>query len=109
MKKDTGIKTTKRTLIRETDLGVYVWERPNGKILADENNNPLNIPSEYGDLRKMAELQRAAHYWLGVMDLPKEGKPIFWDVHRCTEEEYQEQVEAMDNGILPDTNIRRRR
>lgn len=103
------IKTTKRTLIRESDLGVYVWQRPNGKFLANENGDVLNIPSEFGDIAKMMELQRAAHYWLKQMDLPPEGKAVFWDVHRCTEDEYYEQIEAMENGILPDTNVRRKR
>jgi hypothetical protein len=101
------IKTVRRTPIRETDLGVYVWQRPNGKFLANENGDVLNIPSEFGDISKMMELQRSAHYWLGVMDLPPEGKAVFWDVHRCTEEEYLEQVYEMQQGVLSDTNVRR--
>lgn len=109
MEKKSPIKTIRRTPIRETDLGVYVWRMSNGKILANENADVLNIPSEYGDIQKMMELQRAAHYWLGVMGLPKEGKAEFWDVHRCTEEEFAEQLYELDNGILSDTNIRRRK
>lgn len=107
MNNNGPLKTIKRTPIRETDLGVYVWQMPNGKFLANEHADVLNIPSEFGDIQKMAELQKAAMYWLKVMGLPQEGKPVFWDVHRCSEEEYMEQVYELENGILSDTNIRR--
>lgn len=104
---NSPIKTKKITPIRETDLGVYVWQRPNGKILASEEGDVLNIPSEFGDIQKMAELQRAAHYWLKAMDLPQEGQAIFWDCHRCTDEEYEEQINEMMEGRLSLTNIRK--
>lgn len=104
------IKRTGITKIRETDLGVYVWERAEtGKILADTQGNPLNIPSEFGDISKMMELQAAAKAVCKANDLTWEGKAVFWDRHRCTDEEYAEQVYDMDNGILSDTNIRRKR
>lgn len=103
--KRTGVKK-----IRQTDLGVYVWKRAeNGKILADTEGNPLNIPAEYGDISKMMKLQEAAKAVCLANDLTWEGEAVFWDVHRCTDEEYAEQVYLMDNGILSDTNIRRKR
>ncbi len=110
-RKHTGpLTTTGVKKIRETDLGVYVWKRAeNGKILADEHGNPLNIPSEFGDIAKMAELQRVAKAVCINNDLTWEGQAVFWDVHRCTDEEYAEQVYLMDNGILSDTNIRRKK
>lgn len=103
--KRTGVKK-----IRETDLGVYVWRRAEtGKILADTNGNPLNIPAEFGDISKMMQLQDAVKAVCKANNLTWEGQPVFWDVHRCTDEEYAEQVYLMDNGILSDTNIRRKR
>lgn len=104
-----AIKTVARTPIRETDLGVYVWERANGKVLADTEGNVLNIPAEFGDIQKMIALQKAAEYWCNKEGLDPTGKAIFWDCHRCTEEEYLEQVYDMENGILSDTNIRRKK
>lgn len=109
-KKQGPLKTVGRTPIRETDLGIYVWQRAcNGKILANENGDVLNIPSEFGDITKMMALQKAAYYWCEKEGIDPAGKAVFWDCHRCTEEEYMQQVYDMENGILPDTNIRRKR
>lgn len=106
---DNPLKTVKRTAIRESDIGVYVWERSNGKILANQDGDVLNIQSEYGDVRKMIELQKAAEYWCKKEGIDPGGKAIFWESHRCTEEEYLQQVYDMENGIVPDTKIRRQR
>ena len=89
--------------VRESQVGVYVWELPNGNILANTDGEILNVPSEFGDLSKMAELQRAAKHY-GYPD----GKAVFEEVHRCTESEYQAQMEALiEQGQSPYLGIRK--
>lgn len=93
----------KRQKVRESDIGVYVWELPNGNILANTDGEILNVPSEFGDISKMAELQRAARYY----GYP-EGRAVFEEVHRCTEQEYQDQLqEFIDHGTTPYLGIRK--
>lgn len=93
----------KKTKVRESDIGVYIWELPNGSILANTDGEILNVPSEFGDLSKMVELQRAAkHYGY------PEGRAVFEEVHRCTEQEYQDQMEALvEQGTTPYLGIRK--
>lgn len=98
------IKRTGMKRIRESNVGVYVWKRANGKYLADTEGNMLNIPAVFGDIQKIAEIGRAAAHY-GFPD----GEAEFIDgVHRVTEEEYQEQVAAYLNGQLPDVPRLRR-
>jgi len=101
------LKTVAHRKLRQSDLGVYVWKRAcNGKVLADEEGNPLNIPSRFGDLSKMAELSAAARAVCKANGLDPEGTCLFWDgQHRVTEEEYAEQVyDMVERGIMPVTN-----
>lgn len=93
----------KKSKIRESDIGVYVWELPNGNVLADTDGNILNVPSEFGNLSKMVELQVAAKHY-GYPD----GKAVFEEVHRCTEQEYQDQMqELIERGTTPFLGIRK--
>lgn len=93
----------KKTKIRESDIGVYIWELPNGNILANTEGEILNVPSEFGDITKMAELQRAAKHF----GFP-EGRAVFEEVHRCTEQEYQDQMqELIEQGTTPYLGIRK--
>lgn len=93
----------KKSKIRESDIGVYVWQLPNGNILADTDGNILNVPSEFGNLSKMVELQVAAKHY-GYPD----GKAVFEEVHRCTEQEYQDQMqELIERGTTPFLGIRK--
>lgn len=104
---DNGIKRTGVTPIRETDLGIYVWKRAcNGKILANEYGDVFNITSVFGDIQKMARLKQDVIEASKEYHFDPEGTPVFWDVHRCTEEEYLEQVYEMMEGRMPDTNVR---
>lgn len=93
----------KKSKIRESDIGVYVWQLPSGNFLADTEGHILNVPSEFGDLSKMVELQKAAkHYGF------PEGKAVFEEVHRCTEQEYQDQMqELIESGTTPYLGIRK--
>lgn len=93
----------RKSKIRESDIGVYVWQLPNGNILADTDGNILNVPSEFGNLSKMVELQVAAKHY-GYPD----GKAVFEEVHRCTEQEYQDQMqELIEHGTTPYLGIRK--
>lgn len=93
----------RKSKIRESDIGVYVWQLPNGNVLADTDGNILNVPSEFGNLSKMVELQVAAKHY-GYPD----GKAVFEEVHRCTEQEYQDQMqELIERGTTPFLGIRK--
>lgn len=97
------IKVMKIQRVRESQIGVYVWELPNGNYLANTDGEILNVPSEFGDLAKMAELQRAASHY-GYPD----GKAVFEEVHRCTEQEYQDQLQQLiETGETPYLGIRK--
>jgi len=76
--------------------GIYVWRLPDGSIFADEDRNVLNIPAERGDITKMVEIKKAASHY-GQPD----GEAVFIaGVGRVTEEEYQEDLERMNSGLL---------
>lgn len=93
----------KKTKVRESDVGVYIWELPNGNILANTEGEILNVPSVFGDLSKMVELQVAAkHYGY------PEGRAVFEEVHRCTDQEYQDQMQQLiETGTTPYLGIRK--
>lgn len=76
--------------------GIYVWRLPDGKLFTDDDRNVLNIPSEYGDITKIAEIRKAASYY-GQPD----GEAVFIPgVGRVSEEEYQQDLERMNSGLL---------
>lgn len=82
------------------EWGLYFWQLPDGHLLKDSENRMLNIPSIKGDISQMAKLrQAAAHYGY------PEGQPWFYaGVNRATDEEYQEQLDRLDQGLIPSLN-----
>ena len=82
------------------EWGLYFWQLPDGHLLKDSENRMLNIPSIKGDIGQMAKLrQAAAHYGY------PEGRPWFYaGVNRATDEEYQEQLDRLDQGLIPSLN-----
>lgn len=83
-----GIRTKSIRRVRETNNGLYIWQLPEGKPLMDDEGNFLCIPSQRGDLRKMAELSAEAR------SLGYEGTPVFQEgAVRLNEEEWAEQVD----------------
>jgi hypothetical protein len=83
-----------------TNVGVYVWQKANGKFFTDGDNNVLNIPSRRGDEAKIAELTKAAAYY-GEPD----GKAVFFEgTARITDEEYSVQKDRMAQGYIPSEN-----
>lgn len=88
----------KVTVVEETDLGLYLWEMPDGSIVCDEEKNYLNIPSRRGDKAKMKILRDTVRSF-GI----EEGKPVFLSGHRrVTDEEYEYQKQRLKWGLIPD-------
>ena len=80
--------------------GLYFWRLPDGHLFKDDEGRMLNIPSVEGDLGQIGKLMRAAKDF-GQPD----GTPWFYaGVNRATDDEYQEQVERMAEGLLPTMN-----
>jgi hypothetical protein len=80
--------------------GLYFWRLPDGHLFKDEDGRLLNIPSVEGDLTQMSKLMKAAsHYG------QPEGTPWFYaGVNRATDEEYDEQLDRLKEGLLPSMN-----
>lgn len=80
----------------KSNFGIYVWMLPDGSIFADQDKNVLNIPSERGDLTKIVEIKKAAaHYG------QPEGQAVFIPgVGRLSDEEYEQDLERMNSGLL---------
>lgn len=82
------------------EWGLYFWKLPDGHLFKDDEGRLLNIPSVKGDLSQMAKLMKAAaHYG------QPEGVPWFYaGAGRATDEEYQEQLDRLDQGLIPNLN-----
>ena len=89
-----NMKITKVT--DNSPYGLYVWLLPDGNIFKDDENNILNIPSLRGDIEKMSEIKKVA----AAYGQP-EGKAVFIPgVGRLTDEEYEQEVERRDSGLI---------
>lgn len=89
---------TKITEVQETDHGLYLWEMPDGALVADDEKNFLNIPARQGDQEKI-KLLRDAVKSFGI----NEGRPVFLAGNRrVTDEEYEYQKQRMEWGLIPD-------
>lgn len=92
------MKTTRKQVIEETNLGVYVWAMPDGRPVGDDEGHFLNIPSVKGDQTKIELLRSAARHY-GV----EEGRPVFLPGRRrVTDEEFEEQKARQAAGLVPD-------
>ena len=82
------------------EWGLYFWRLPDGHLLRDGEGRMLNIPSVKNDIGQIAKLkQAAAHYGYS------EGEPWFYaGINRATDEEYQEQLDRLDEGLIPSLN-----
>lgn len=82
------------------EWGLYFWRMPDGHLLKDGEGRMLNIPSVRNDIGQIAKLKQAAtHYGY------PEGEPWFYaGVNRATDEEYQEQLDRLDEGLIPSLN-----
>jgi hypothetical protein len=87
-------------LDKQYDWGIYFWKKANGKPFTDGNGNVLNIPSHRGDAIQIHKLQQEATA-LGQGDGSYEFMP---GVARVSDEEYEEQVDRMKQGLIPNLN-----
>lgn len=86
--------------VEEASYGVYVWEMPDGRYVADDDGNFLSISSLKGNKDMIKKLTEAARYY-GI----NEGKPHFLPGHRkISDEEYEEQSARQKAGLVPDIN-----
>lgn len=91
----TGIKS-----VEEVTFGVYVWQMPDGRYVADEDGNFLSISSIKDDQEMIKKLADTAKYY-GI----DEGKAVFLSGHRkISDEEYEEQLMRQKAGLVPDVN-----
>lgn len=83
------------------DWGLYVYKKANGKWFTDGNGSVLNIPSMKGDIGQIAKLRDAAKYYGDDGD----GQCIFVPgLTRISEEEYSEQKQRLQEGLIPSMN-----
>jgi hypothetical protein len=96
------IKKKKITGIEDPfEFGVYTWKMPDGKVLGHEGNM-LNVPSQRGDIRKMASLREYVNKELGILL----GEPMFLPgVTRLTEDEHDDQMQQMMEGYVPSMDL----
>lgn len=88
----------RRGLVQESNIGVYVWEMPDGRWVGDDEGNFLSISSMGGDPKRIQQLKQAVRSY-GV----EVGAPLFLPGQRkVTDEEYEEQRLRMESGLLPD-------
>jgi hypothetical protein len=92
------MKRTRITEVEETDYGLYLWEMPDGSLVADDQKNFLNIPAKKNDREKIKLLTDTVKSF-GI----HEGHAVFWAGHRrVTDEEYEYQKQRMEWGLIPD-------
>jgi len=96
------VKNVRRQVIeKKYNWGLYVYKKSNGKWFTDGEGNVLNIESMRGDLSKMAQLKDAAKYYGD----PGDGDAVFVPgLTRVTDEEYSEQLDRMQQGLIPSMN-----
>lgn len=82
------------------EWGLYFWKLPSGHLFKDDEGRLLNVPSVKGDIGQIAKIRQAAvHYG------QPEGNPWFYaGINRATDEEYQEQLDRLDQGLIPSLN-----
>lgn len=96
------VKNVRRKVIeKDYNWGLYIYKKANGRYFSDGHGSVLNIPSMRGDIAKISELKQAAiHY-----GDPGDGTVEFIaGSSRVSEEEYSEQVDRMNSGLLPNLN-----
>lgn len=95
------IKAKRRRAIydpRFHKFGVYLWRMPGSQgYVSDGQGHFMSINSEYGDLKRIAQLRDAAKAY-GVTT----GEAVFFPgQQQCTDEEYEEQKQRLMEGELP--------
>jgi hypothetical protein len=96
------VKNVRRQVIdKHYDWGLYVYKTSAGKWFTDEEGSVLNIPSDRGDITKIAELKKVAIHH-GDDGL---GTAVFVPgLTQVSEEEYSEQKARLKEGLIPSMN-----
>ncbi len=96
------VKNVRRQVIdKHYDWGLYVYKTSTGKWFTDEEGSVLNIPSDRGDITKIAELKKVAIHH-GDDGL---GAAVFVPgLTQVSEEEYSEQKARLKEGLIPSMN-----
>lgn len=82
------------------EWGLYFWRLPDGHLFKDDEGRLLNIPSVKNDIGQLAKLRDAARSYG-----QPEGTPWFYaGINRATDDEYQEQLDRLDQGLIPSLN-----
>lgn len=91
----------RKVIDKHYDWGLYVYKKADGKWFTDGNGSVLNIPSDRGDISKIAELKKVAMHYGD----PGDGQAVFVPgLTRISEEEYSEQVDRLKQGLIPSMN-----
>lgn len=84
--------------VSETNIGVYLWEMPDGSLVSDDEGRRMYIQAKRGDLKRIAAITDAARSY-GIV----EGRPLFVEqVRPVSDEEFEEQRQRMLFGLVPD-------
>ena len=96
------VNNVRRKVIEKNyNWGLYVYKKSDGKWFTDGDGSVLNIPSNKGDVSKIAELKQAAMYYGD----DGQGEAIFVPgLTRISDEEYTEQIDRFKSGLLPSMN-----
>ena len=96
------VQNVRRQVIeKKYNWGLYVYKKSNGKWFTDVEGNVLNIESMRGDISKISQLKDAAKYYGDAGD----GEAVFVPgLTRVTDEEYSEQLDRMQQGLIPSMN-----
>lgn len=96
--KSMKLTTTNKDVVEEYAYGMYVWQLPDGTVLADDDDNVMNVFCMKGNREKIALLAEAAKYY----GFP-EGRPLWWPgKRRITDEELEHQRAREAAGLVPD-------
>ncbi len=80
--------------------GLYFWRKADGHLFTDGDGRPLNIPSVEGDIGQIRKIREAAASYG-----EPEGEPWFFaGGNRATDDEYKEQLDRLDSGLIPSMN-----
>lgn len=97
------MKNVRRSIVPESEYGLYVWYTADKKIIRDDEGRELCIPARRGDVKAISALRDAAYGFLGDMGAEKNGQAVFLPGHRkVTDEEYEEQLSRQKFGLVPD-------
>lgn len=97
------MKNVRKSIVPETEYGVYVWFTADKRMIQDDEGRPLAMPARRGDVKAINAMRDAAYGFLGDMGLEKNGNVAFFPGHRLiTDDEYDEQRMRMEFGLTPD-------